>query len=113
MRCPYLRSSSQCTHGSRRASVSAPGNTVPAYECSQRMAQESDVKNRAKTARGMSRTWASSTWTLTLVCVVTAMASWVQIASAQNPGGTTVTVSPVPMIHVVQPGKVPEGQGDI
>ena len=92
--------------------MSAPGNTIPTYEHSQRMAQESDVKNRAKTARGMSRTWASSTWTLTLVCVATAMA-WVQVATAQNPGGTTVTVSPVPKRHVVLPGSVPVGGADI
>src|SRR5215471_13154497 len=83
------------------------GNIIASDE-SQRTTQESDVKNRTKTVRGMSGARASSTWTVTLVCVVTAIALHVQIVTAQDPGGT-MTVSPVPVLHVVQAGV---GQAD-
>jgi len=50
------------------------------------------------------KTWSSTTWTVTLVSVLTATALRVQIATAQDRGTTAITVSPVPVLHVVQPG---------
>jgi len=70
------------------------------------------VINRPKTAREVSTGSASSTWATILVCL-TAVALLPARIAAQGPGSDTMTLSPVPMKHVVLPGEVPSGEAGV
>jgi hypothetical protein len=65
------------------------------------------VINWPKPARETSSGLASRTWTTILFCVVAVALLPVTMAAAQDAGSNTMTLSPVPMVHVVLPGDVP------